>query len=76
LDLGVQGAGVLNQMRIYSLNDDERSRINTVFTVSNFIGGPAGSLLGALAWNLCNWSGVCIVGIIMIFIAWGTNLLR
>jgi len=38
LDLGLQGAQVSSQIRIYQVNADERSRINTVFVVSNFIG--------------------------------------
>jgi len=69
LDLGIQGAQVSNQTRIYSLNSGERSRINTIFVVSNFIGAAVGSSLGSLAWNLYNWSGVCVVGLIMIVIA-------
>lgn len=75
LDLGIQGAQVSNQTRIYSLNQDERSRINTIFVVSNFIGAAVGSSLGSLAWNLYNWSGVCIAGLIMIAIALVTSLL-
>ena len=75
LDLGIQGAQVSNQTRIYGLNQDERSRINTIFVVSNFLGAALGSSLGSLAWNLYNWSGVCIAGVIMIAIALFTSLL-
>jgi predicted MFS family arabinose efflux permease len=74
LDLGIQGAQVSNQTRIYSLNQDERSRINTVFVVSNFTGAAVGSSLGSLVWNLYNWNGVCIAGLIMITIALVTGL--
>jgi len=74
LDLGIQGAQISNQTRIYSLNQDERSRINTVFVVSNFIGAAVGSSLGSLVWNLYNWNGVCIAGLIMITIALVTGL--
>jgi hypothetical protein len=73
--LGAVGALVSNQTRIYSLNSGERSRINTIFVVSNFIGAAVGSSLGSLAWNLYNWSGVCVVGSIMIVIALITGLL-
>lgn len=75
LDLGIQGAQVSNQTRIYGLNKDERSRINTIFVVSNFLGAALGSSLGSLAWNLYNWSGVCIAGLIMIAIALVASLL-
>ncbi|WAG67966.1 MFS transporter [Clostridium estertheticum] len=75
LDFGIQGSQVSNQTIIYSLSgDDERSRINTVFIVSNFIGGAIGSSLGSLAWSLYNWSGVCVVGSAMILIAFVVNL--
>lgn len=74
LDLGIQGAQISNQTRIYNLNQDERSRINTIFVVSNFIGAAVGSSLGSLVWNLYNWNGVCITGVIMIAIALVTGL--
>jgi predicted MFS family arabinose efflux permease len=74
LDFGIQGTMVSTQSLIYSLSDSERSRLNTVFIVSNFIGGAIGSTLGALAWNLYNWTGVCIVGTIMLVLALLVNL--
>jgi len=74
MDLGIQGAQVTNSTRIYNLSHDERSRINSIFVVSNFIGAAVGSSLGSLAWNLYNWSGVCVVGLIMIIIALVINL--
>lgn len=74
LDFGVQGTLVSNQTRIHALSDEERSRINTVYVVSNFIGGAIGSSLGSVVWNLYNWSGVCIVGLVLILIAVGINL--
>lgn len=67
--LGVQGAQVFYQIKLFSLSEVERSRINTVFVVSNFIGGAVGSTLGALAWNNYGWNGVCIVGITAVIIA-------
>lgn len=69
LSLGVQGSQVFYQIKLFSLNDDERSRINTVFVVSNFIGAAAGSTLGAMAWSNYGWNGVCILGIITVSIA-------
>lgn len=66
LDFGIQGAQVSNQTKVYSINPDERSRLNTVFVVSNFIGAASGSLLGSWAWNLYGWNGVCLVGLVML----------
>ncbi|TVY09234.1 MFS transporter [Paenibacillus cremeus] len=73
LDLGVQGGQVTNQARIYSLLPEARSRINTVYMVSSFIGGAIGSTLGAYAWSRWGWSGVCVVGGAMVsaaFLIW------
>jgi predicted MFS family arabinose efflux permease len=74
LDFGIQGTMVSTQSVIYSLSDSERSRLNTVFIVSNFIGGALGSTLGAIAWNLYHWTGVCAVGSVMLLIALFVNL--
>ncbi|HCI80608.1 MAG TPA: MFS transporter [Ktedonobacter sp.] len=69
LDLGTQGTQITNQTRIYSLKAELRSRLNTVYMVSYFIGGSLGSLLGAYAWNIAHWNGVCLVGCILILLA-------
>lgn len=62
LDMGVQGAQILNQTRIYSLVPEARSRLNTVYMVSSFIGGAIGSSLGSYAWTVWHWQGVCFAG--------------
>lgn len=62
LDAGVQGAQILNQTRIYSLVPDARSRLNTIYMVTSFVGGAVGSFLGTNAWARWGWTGVCGVG--------------
>jgi predicted MFS family arabinose efflux permease len=62
LDLGVQGTQVSNQTRIYALAPDARSRINTIYMTTYFVGGALGSLLGAYSWSTWGWSGVCAAG--------------
>jgi predicted MFS family arabinose efflux permease len=69
LDLGMQGTHISNQTRIYSLNPAARSRLNTVYMVTYFIGGSLGSILGAYAWALDRWNGVCAAGISILLIA-------
>jgi predicted MFS family arabinose efflux permease len=59
LDMGTQAGHVANQARIYSLAPDARSRLNMFYMVCYFAGGAAGSFLGACAWRLLGWSGVC-----------------
>jgi predicted MFS family arabinose efflux permease len=69
LDLGTQGTHISNQTRIYALNPAARSRLNTVYMVTYFIGGSLGSILGAYAWTLVQWNGVCAIGAIMLLLA-------
>ncbi|QQE79831.1 MFS transporter [Alicyclobacillus sp. SO9] len=79
LDMGVQGAQILNQTRIYSLIPEARSRLNTVYMVSAFVGGAIGSSLGSTAWALWGWSGVSIAGGSMVAaggIVWGLHRAR
>ncbi|MBM7589020.1 MFS transporter [Brevibacillus fulvus] len=69
LDLGVQGAQITNQARIYSLVPEARNRLNTVFMVTYFVGGAIGSSLGSYAWSKWQWAGVCLAGSIMILLS-------
>ncbi len=69
LDLGTQGTHISNQARIYSLNPAARSRLNTVYMVTYFIGGSLGSIPGAYAWILAQWNGVCAVGAFLLLLA-------
>lgn len=64
LDLGNQSAQVSNQARIQALGDEVRSRNNTVYMSSYFIGGALGSFLGTLSWQMYGWHGVCAVGLL------------
>jgi hypothetical protein len=43
LDLGNRASFVANQARIYALRPEARSRLNTVFLVSYFLGGAFGT---------------------------------
>jgi predicted MFS family arabinose efflux permease len=63
LDAGIQGNQIANQARIYSLDRSLHSRINSIYMVAYFLGGALGSLLGAQAWALAGWPGVCCCGI-------------
>ena len=62
--IAVQGISVLCQARLFALADDERSRLNTVFVVSNFIFGAVGSALASLLWSAGGWSYVMIGAIV------------
>jgi predicted MFS family arabinose efflux permease len=61
VDIGYRSVLLGNQTRIYPLQADAQSRLNTVFMTSVFLGGAFGSLCGAVAaaWS---WHGVALAG--------------
>ncbi len=59
MDVGVQTVQVAEQGKVLSLMPEARSRINTLYMVSRFIGGAAGSIAGAFAWSHGGWPAVC-----------------
>lgn len=61
LDVGLQSGMVANQVRIYALGADVRSRLNTAYMTCAYLGGTVGSWLGARAYALFGWPGVCAV---------------
>lgn len=65
LDLTVQGVHITNQTVIYRVKPDARNRLTAGYMTSYFIGGAAGSLISASAWQHAGWSGVCLAGAIM-----------
>jgi MFS family permease len=69
LDAAVQAAQVSNQSRIYALDPRLHGRLNTIYMVSYFVGGAAGSALGSAAWELGRWPGVCAVGLGLLVVA-------
>lgn len=69
LDVGVQAAQISNQSRIYALSPEARSRVNTVYMVAYFIGGAAGSAVGAVVWPWFGWVGVSAAGLVFAALA-------
>ncbi|WP_128434966.1 MFS transporter [Streptomyces cyaneus] len=59
LDIGMQSGMVANQVRIYGLGADVRSRLNTAYMTCAYLGGTVGSWLGARAYGRFGWTGVC-----------------
>ena len=66
LDVGVQTGHISNQTRIYNTFPHARSRANTVYMVSYFIGGALGSALGNAGWHFFGWAGVCAAGAVVL----------
>lgn len=67
--ISVQGITVLSQARLFALSNDERSRLNTVFVVNNFLFGAVGSALASVLWSLGGWSFVMFGAIFISLIA-------
>lgn len=66
IDVGLQSAHIPNLTRVSSLISEARTRLNTIYMTSFFVGGTLGSVAGSYAWNLYGWTGVCWVGIIFV----------
>jgi len=69
LDMGVQSTHISNQAIIFSLSAEARNRINTIYMVTYFVGGAIGAFIASQVWNTYQWTGVCIIGIILSVIA-------
>ena len=69
MDMGTQAGHIANQTRIYSLAADARSRLNMFYMVCYFVGGAIGSLLGAYAWRVRGWTGVCAFCLVVMLLA-------
>ncbi|WP_295615514.1 MFS transporter [uncultured Methanobrevibacter sp.] len=67
--IAVQGISVLSQARLFALSNEERSRLNTVFVVNNFLFGAVGSALASFLWSQGGWSYVMIGAIVISLMA-------
>lgn len=65
LDLAGRTALVGNQLRALSLSEASRSRLNTVFMCSYFIGGAIGTRLGSEVSVNYGWFGISVLGLIL-----------
>lgn len=62
LDFGVQIALVSNQHLIYGIHPEYKSRLNTLFMTTMFVGGAMGSFAASWAWRHYGWAGVSVLG--------------
>lgn len=65
LDVAVQGVNLLNQSRMFAVSDEARSRLNTAFVMSNFLGGATGSAAASVLWTTGGWTAVTIAGMVL-----------
>jgi predicted MFS family arabinose efflux permease len=62
LDIALQVLNRNNQARLFDVSHEARSRLNTLFVTSNFLGGAIGSATAALLWPLGGWTAVMVAG--------------
>jgi predicted MFS family arabinose efflux permease len=78
LNLGQQGAGVANQSRILNLRPGSRSRLNTLYMTSNFVGGSLASIAAVAVYAAWGWSGITSVALVTAlaaFTMWAIDVL-
>jgi predicted MFS family arabinose efflux permease len=75
LDVSVQSSQVANQSRIFALVPGARSRLNSVYMTGVFLGGSAGSWLGARIYLRFGWAAVCGLVAVAALLALGRHIL-
>ncbi|GCD48098.1 MFS transporter [Streptomyces paromomycinus] len=75
LDVAMQSGMVANQVRVYALRADARSRLNTAYMTCAYLGGSAGSWLGVRVWSRAGWRGVCALVALLAALALARHLL-
>lgn len=55
LDIGVQATQITNFTRIYALDEEAHSRLNTVYMTTYFMGAGIGTFFGLLSWSFGGW---------------------
>ncbi len=63
-DLGIQAVHIQNQQLIFGIDPAARSRLNTGYMVTYFLGGAIGSATTGLAYGSGGWPAVAVLGIV------------
>ncbi|MGC0417169.1 MFS transporter [Embleya sp. AB8] len=62
LDLAVQAVHISNQNVVYALDPSARSRLNSLYMTTYFLGGVTGSALTSVVWSHAGWTAACVLG--------------
>lgn len=76
LDVAVQSSQVANQARIFALDPAARSRLNSVYMTSVFVGGSVGSLVATRIFVSFGWAAVCGMLVVAALVALARHLTR
>ncbi|MBD8876949.1 MFS transporter [Roseibium polysiphoniae] len=69
LDLGVFGAQIPNQVRVFSIDPSAQSRMNAVYMLGYYLAAAFGSAAGVKIMSLAGWHGVAIFGLSLAVLA-------
>ncbi|WP_031077147.1 MFS transporter, partial [Streptomyces sp. NRRL S-118] len=76
LDVAMQSGMVANQVRIWALRPEARSRLNTAYMVCAFLGGGFGSWAATRAYTHVGWPGVSALVAVLAGLGLARHLLR
>jgi predicted MFS family arabinose efflux permease len=79
IDLAIQSVHVQNQQLIFALDPAARSRLNTAYMVTYFVGGALGSAGTGAAYAAGGWHAVVLLGVGCsgtALVLWGADQLR
>ena len=62
--LGIQAVHIQNQQLIFAIDPSARSRLNTGYMVTYFLGGAIGSATTGLAYESGRWTAVGVLGVV------------
>jgi predicted MFS family arabinose efflux permease len=62
LDMAVQASFIMGQHVIYGLDATARSRVNSVYIATFFVGGALGAQGGSIAYHLGGWTALTVFG--------------
>jgi predicted MFS family arabinose efflux permease len=65
LDVAIQGHNITVQTRMFQVDPQARSRLNTAFVTNNFICGAIGSALTSVLYSVGGWTGVMIAAAVL-----------
>ncbi|NRS15635.1 MFS transporter [Brevibacillus sp. HB1.4B] len=68
-DLGLQAVHVTNQSMIYSVRPEAHSRLTAGYMIFYSLGSAVGSFLSTFVYAWAGWSGVCLLGSAISFLA-------
>lgn len=70
LDVAIQAHNITVQSRMFQVDPQARSRLNTAFVTNNFIWGAVGSGLASFLWEHGGWTAIMVAAAILSGFAW------